>query len=838
MSKLHKSNAAFLHRNRSAMLLAVAAVPLMWMPHAQAQDLAEGVKQQGGIEDIVVTARKRQESTQDVPVAVVALSPERIERYDLTSLERVAAQTPSFSIGRAPSGSGATLVLRGIGSNTTSIGLEQSVAVIVDGSYYGQGRTINEGFFDLGRLEILKGPQALFFGKNATAGVVSITTADPGDKLEIIARAGYEFEGQEMRGEAIVSSPLSDTLGVRLAVRASKQGRGLFDQIGTSQTYPTLDRTSTAVTVAPTNHVSDPAGDGRTKEIYARGTLKWQPSDDFTATLKFNYGENESNNPGSSSVLYYCPTGYYAGNANLRCGRRFASSANRFPTAIANSTPFAREDGQTGNLYKSWAVNLALTYELEKVTLSSVTNYNSNRNTFRFDGDSVSRAGAPGVFATEDTDWRAFSTELRALTNLGGAFDAMIGVYLQDTKRDYDAWTASGGLENSLAAPSFRRYLANSKDSQTEGKTLALFGQAILRPVEQVEVTAGVRYTDESKDSYFLQPYSHPIRVTQTIFLPGVKLPSNQDFSNWSPEATVTWKPQDNITVYAAYKTAYKSGGFSNSGILSPSAGLADFEFEPEKAKGFEGGIKTTLADRQLRLNLGFYSYKFTNLQLDFFRSDIFAFTTINAGSARTKGVELEFEYAPGALDGFSLRGSLNYNKARYGDAPGAPCYAGQTRAQGCNLVFVAATGASVPFNAAVHTVANRQNLKGLPTANAPEWAGSLGASYEADLGSALLGLSLDARYSDDYLATAFGNPYTRQKSYTTLDGSITLKAPDERWQISLIGKNLTNRWYATGGTDAPNTGSGTGTTVGVLADQIGFAQSPRTIQAQVTFRY
>ncbi|MBP8234499.1 MAG: Plug domain-containing protein, partial [Rhizorhabdus sp.] len=130
-------------------------------------------QEEGGIQDIVVTARKRVETTQDVPVAVTALTREQLSRYDLSNLERVAASTPQFVIGRAPSGSGATLVLRGIGSNTTSIGLEQSVAVVVDGIYYGQGRTINEGFFDLGRLEILKGPQALFFGKNATAGVVS-----------------------------------------------------------------------------------------------------------------------------------------------------------------------------------------------------------------------------------------------------------------------------------------------------------------------------------------------------------------------------------------------------------------------------------------------------------------------------------------------------------------------------------------------------------------------------------------------------------------------------------------------------------------------------------------
>ncbi|MDP3673804.1 MAG: TonB-dependent receptor [Novosphingobium sp.] len=826
--------------NTKMLLLAASSLALLAQPTTvAAQEAAASDEGSGGIEEIVVTARKRNETTQDVPVAVTAISAARIERYDLTSLERVAAQTPSFVIGRAPSGAGATLVLRGIGSNTTSIGLEQSVAVIVDGAYYGQGRTINEGFFDLGRLELLKGPQALFFGKNATAGVVSITTADPGNELEVIARAGYEFTAKQIIGEAIFSTPISDTLGIRIAGRASKMYDGYFKQLGSVQPYPTTDRLSTAVPGTVTTHTSGPAGDGRAREAYVRATLKWEPTDSFTATIKGNYGTNRSDNPSASSVIFFCPSGVTAFNAAIPCRRKFASSANRFPAAIAASVPFANSDGQTGNQYKSAAVNANLVYKSDYLTLTSVTNYNWNNNTFQFDGDSVSRAGAGGVFATEDTDFRAFSTEFRALSTLDGPINGMVGAYYQHTKRDYDAWTASGGLENSLATPSFRRYLANSKDSQTRGDTLAMFGQLMVKPVEQIEITGGARYTGEHKESYFLQPYSHPVRVAQGIFLPGVTLRSNQDFDNLSPEATISYKPTRNIHVYAAYKTAYKSGGFSNSGILSPSAGIADFEFEPEKAKGYEVGLKTILMDRQLRLDLNAYNYEYTNLQLDFFRSDIFAFTTINAGSARTKGVEFEFEFAPNALDGFNLRGALNYNRARYGDAPGAPCYAGQTRNTGCTLVLVPATGLSVPFNPAVNTVANRQNLKGLPTANAPEWSGALGVSYDADFGSSLkFGVSADARYSDDYLPTAFGNPFTRQPSYVTLDAALRIGTADERWKFALIGKNLTNELYATGGTDAPNTGSGTGGLTGVIADQIGFASLPRTVQAQVTFRY
>lgn len=170
---------------------------------AAAQDSASS----GGLQDIVVTARKRQESVQDVPVAVTALSAEMVQRQDLTSIEKIAARTPNLNVGRASNGSGAQLTLRGIGSSSTSIGIEQSVAIVVDGVYYGQGRIINEGFFDLGRVEILKGPQALFFGKNATAGVISLTTADPTATPEFKARAGYEFKAEQAQIELVGSGP-------------------------------------------------------------------------------------------------------------------------------------------------------------------------------------------------------------------------------------------------------------------------------------------------------------------------------------------------------------------------------------------------------------------------------------------------------------------------------------------------------------------------------------------------------------------------------------------------------------------------------------------------------
>ncbi|MEK9786499.1 MAG: TonB-dependent receptor plug domain-containing protein, partial [Gammaproteobacteria bacterium] len=237
-----------------------------------------------GLEEVVVTARKREESVQDVPVHVTAYSAEQIRRKDLTSLEKLAATTPNFNVGRTSNGSGARITMRGIGSTPSSIGIEQSVAVIVDNVYYGQGRVINEGFFDLQGVEILKGPQALFFGKNATAGAVSLTTASPGEETELKLRASYEFEAETTQVEAVYSSPLSDTVGLRIAVRASAMDGGYYNNEMYDFVYPRLDIATGALNIYEPDSFSDeqPQED----QLLARVTLQWTPSDTTTANLK------------------------------------------------------------------------------------------------------------------------------------------------------------------------------------------------------------------------------------------------------------------------------------------------------------------------------------------------------------------------------------------------------------------------------------------------------------------------------------------------------------------------------------------------------------------------
>lgn len=780
---------------------------------AFAQDGAQEAPQEGGLEAIVVTARRKVENLQDVPVSVTAISAEQIQKYDMTSLEKISTQTPQFTIGRASNGSGAQLTLRGIGSSSSSIGIEQSVAVILDGVYYGQGRVINEGFLDLQSVEMLKGPQALFFGKNATAGVISLKSAEPTRTPEFMARLGYEVKAKGLVGEVMASGPLSDTLGIRIAARGSKMFGGYFANRGIDKTYSTFD-IATGVTTshfAPA-HKGDNPGE---REFLGRVTLQYKPDDRLTMTLKANSSISDNENNSWNYVPYACGNadGTFGINPAVKCSHDFAIYQNNFPEDLAGTNPYSRADGGLYNRYRSWAVTGTVDYDFGPVALTWVNNYNKNVNQWACDCTMVSAPDPLAAPSTERSIWHAFSSELRAQTKVDGPINLMTGVLYQKTKRNHRQTGSFGGVSDS-SAPAAYEYLGYFKRSETDGETISAYGQVNWKILDGLEAAAGVRYTHETKDSYLMQPYVNA--ALQFLFPQGKPVAANQKWDNWSPEATLTWKPARDITIYGAYKTAYKSGGFSNSGFVSAGTVTSDVAFNPETAGGFELGVKTQVADNQLRLNAAVYSYLYKNLQVDFFNAATFAFITTNAGRARTKGIELEFEYAPRGLAGFNLHGSVNYNHARYVDYV-APCYGGQTVAQGCGAGGLTFQGAPA------------QNMNGKPTAVAPDWTGALGVSYEAPVSESLkAGISIDSRYSASYLASSFGKPNSVQEKFVALDASVRIKDIDDRYEFAVIGKNLTNRFIVGGAIDAPNSPS----------DTLGFVNLPRTVQFQVTARF
>lgn len=815
---MRKPNCALL----GACIALASSVPA-W---SQTTDAVPEARESGGLNEVVVTARKRVESAQDVPVAVTAISAETVGRYDLTSLERLAASTPQLNVGRASNGSGAQITLRGIGSQSTSIGLEQSTAIIVDGVYYGQGRVINEAFFDLERIEILKGPQALYFGKNATAGVVNIATAGPTRDFQSMARASYEFKAQEPLLEGFVSGPLSDTVSFRIAARMSKMYDDLFTNVAVPTPLTTLDIGNG---FAPTTRMQEPSKgpfpgtDNRT----VRATLKFEPNDRLTASLKagVNIAKDDSN--AGNYVVAVCakPDGTAQTNPLVRCAKNFDIHQPNAPTGFfgPGGIPGTRDDGQPFDTYKSWSTTGTLDYNADQFSFTSVNNYNWNRNRWALGFNIESPVSY--VTATENTSFWAFSNENRVQTKFDGPLNAMIGTYYQKSKRDFRQYGNFTTLTDSTAGPDLE-LLANIRDSGTEGETLAGFGQVTWAFTPEMELSGGARYTRETKDSFLRQPYV--ISALRGLFPqydpndPATHIEAHQKFTNWSPEVTLRYKPTTDVMLYAAYKTAYKSGGFSNSAFLVAGAPESNVAFDPEKVNGFEAGIKTTLADHQLRLNLMAYSYEYKNLQVDFFDSITFQFITTNAGKATTKGAEAEFEFAPASISGLNLRGSLNYNRARYKDYV-APCYGGQSIAAGCDTTFLGGFG---------------QDLSGKPTAMAPKITGSLGANFETPVGGNLkFGISADARYSGSYLASSFAEPLSRNGNYVNLDASIRLATADDRWETALIARNLTNNWRMNGVLDAPNSGTGTGTNAAVPADILGLADNPRTVRLQLTWR-
>jgi iron complex outermembrane receptor protein len=805
------------HRPLRKLLLASAIATASAIPPTTAH------AQQGGLEEILVTARKQTESAQDVPVTVTVFSQKEIEKKDLTSLEKIAASNPGLIVGRGGNGSGAQLTLRGISSQPISVGIEQSIAVVIDGVYYGQGRTINEGLLDAARVEMLKGPQALFFGKNATAGVIAVTTADPTEEFESMARVGYEVKAEEKFFEGFVSGKIAENFLGRLAMRWSDMSGSYMDNKGFDVVNTTLDAAPllSSGSFVFNQHLQRKSEENLpgTNERFLRGTLKWTPTEELTNTFKASYMRREDDANAWNYVPVACASGFTQVNASVPCDDSFDVYIGMFPEDIAGNIPYGRDDGSPFNLYKSYSLTDNISYEMEEMTISSVFNYQWNENKW---GCSCQNITTPASFiaATEQSEWTAWSNETRLQTRFDGPVNAMLGFYYQDSNREHDQAANFGGIEDS-SQPLATRYVAYDKQSESDGETWSAFGQVNWQISPALELATGARYIKEKKDSWLNQSYINVL--LQGLFPVNRPIEADQSFDNWSPEVSLTYQLTDDLTIYGAYKTAYKSGGFSNSALIVTATTVDDIAFDPEKAKGFEVGLKSVMLDNQLRFNATLFNYKYENLQVDYFNSITFQFITTNAGAARTKGAEFDLEYAPTALDGLALRASLNYNKAKYLEYI-APCYGGQSIAEGCSTTFGAGPG---------------QDLSGESTSMAPKWAGAIGISYETPVSTGMLfGLSVDARYSDEYNASNFAAPLAAQDSYWNLDASMRLASENDRWEVAVIGRNLTNEFYMGGVQDLPNSGVNTGTANGIAADQLGLANLPRTVRMQLTWRY
>jgi len=793
----------------AASLLAIAAPAAV---HAQEaapppRDDNSDATPSGQLEDIVVTARRRQESLLDVPVAVSAISAKALESAHITDVTQIAQMTPQLLIAPASGGGGGTISIRGVGSSYLDPGIEQSVGVLVDNISVGRGRFIMAAQFDLQQVEVLKGPQALFFGKNSPAGVISITSAGPTKDFEAQVRAGYEFEAKEKYVEGYVSGPLSDTLGARIAGKFSDI-KGWIRNVapgGANPIYPfPIPGPSTGLAPA-------------SKSYSGRVTLKWEPTSDFDATLKFSGNYLKGN--GDDAIEGFCaPPASAIGelstlnlatytqvyDPNSDCKLNFVRAQGALPTEVLANWPGAR-DGRSYNRLTTLVGGLSMNYHLGAVTLSSVTGYTKlqGKNLGFYDLTSFASVGS---YVVENT--RTWSQELRASSDFDGPVNFSAGGFFEDSRR-FNTFQPILGFVGFDAANGGSAYtFANRWDNS--GKTYAAFAQLRWKLLDNLELAGGARYTHEKKTISGRDLYLNLLGQAFGLLPVGQTVTRSLTFSNWSPEVTLTYKPRPGLMVYAAYKTGFKSGGLSTPATISAVYGADPslLAFNPEKSRGFEAGIKGETPDRRIRFDLTAYTYTFTDLQLTSFEPTLIAYFIRNAGKSRTSGVEASIAMQVTPELGIHANGS--YNKAKYVSFPNAQCYLKIQGTPACANGFYDRSGQPLP--------------------RAPKWTFDVGANYEREIGSNLkAGLSGEAIYTAKFYTDEQGSPDGVVHGFWRLNASVHIGAADDRWDLALIGRNLTNRYYQLISNDK---------TFGTPGEYGGFTLRPREVALQGTVKF
>ena len=761
---------------------------------------------------VTVTARRKEESLQDAPVAITALTGDALDDYAINDFMDLSTQVPTMVAGRAASGSSASIFLRGVGSTALSAGFDQSVSFNIDGLPMSRGREISMPQYDIERVEVLKGPQALFYGKNTTGGLISVVSKDPTDAFEAAGKAGYGFEAKEKYVEGMISGPLTDTLKGRFAFRMSDSD-GAFEN-SAAETF------------------LDPLGMERHRNAENRGfgetasgrlTLAYEPNDIFN--LEFKLGASQQEDGGPTDVLERICGG----------GRTTPASANGVPPSpnadctingVSDSSSIPREVAaanyryaRNGDMYADFSsVYSVITgnLNLDGLDVESITSYYSF---LQKDLNNVAGEHYPANFS-QKADYDQISQELRFSTKSDGPFNSTFGLFYSDSEFIFntDAYIFIVPLD-----PASGTFVTFKRDNGFDGTAISAFYEGTYEFTDRWELSAGARWSREERDSY---QESLPASSFFAAFFPGgIRLDDSFSDENVSPQVSLSYKPSGNLSYYAAYKEGFKTGGFNISQAVTPVATVDAGQFDSETAKGFEAGIRSILFGDTLSLNATVFNYLYEDLQVQVFDPSTVSLIADNAGELTTQGIEVDFNWVPDGLEGFSMRGAFAYNKVEFDNFIGQ-CFAGQTIAQGCDQVPVGG-------------VFQSQDYSGRTPPKAPETAGRLGATYAFPVGQFEASLSGDVSYTGEYYFTDTLRPDAVQDAYTKLDLAARLSAPDDRWTLSLIGRNLTEEFVVTSANDIPFTGgTGTGTAVGNVADMSAFVENPREVYVELAVRF
>lgn len=738
-----------------ALSLAIAAISVA--AGASAQQLQ--------LEEVIVTAQKRTQGLQDVPIAVTAISGDKIVQAGILNLEDLTTYVPNVNIIQNPGGGSPTeITVRGIGSGNNT-GFEQSVGMFIDGVYSGRSRQYLVPFLDVASVEVLKGPQGTLFGKSTVGGAMIVNSARPTDTFEAELRARYEFEYESTEYTGIVSGPLTDTFSGRLAA-TYQDIDGYMDNLVRGTEEPEVENTA------------------------IRGSLQWDASDAVEVYAKLEYAEQETT---GANAQVTSAAGNFRGLVDHTELLSPLEDARFDDKRTADS--FKEESSDTDTL------NAAIKIEWELangVVLSSLTGYSDYDSESILDGDFTDIH----MFETPNAeDFEQISQEFLVNASVGDSIDLLAGVYIesQELNAALPVDISLFPVEEYLPIPAVA--MSMHRNFEQDADTLSGFGQLTWQFADDWSLTAGGRYTDEEKDASLEQWASEfgETEITDDFFINLVvdsllmqtsgKMDDDRTTSYWSYSANLSWDYSDDGMAYVRVAKGNKSGGFNpNNATLDPAV----FDFDDEEVESIEFGVKTAFLDGAATVNLAAFYTEMTDLQVSSFSDS--GFVVGNAAESTSKGFELDGRWMAAQWLNFSA--SVGYLDSEYDDFPGAPCTAAQLAADdpvavGCDGWTAADPGAGTT------------NLEGQVAGRAPEWTATFITNVFFPVGESMIFkgtvdfLYEDELYGDEDLKDLEPN---YQDSYHKINARLALASVDDTWEVALIGKNLNDETtYANG---------------------------------------
>ena len=718
------------------------------------------------IEEIIVTAQHREQSIQDVPISVSALNEELIEKADIFDANSISVQVPGFTFAEFAPGQ-ALLSFRGITSVDDGAGLDNSTAAFLDGVYIGRLAGINFDLFDIEQIEVLKGPQGTLFGRNAIGGVINIATKKP--QQEFAAKVGLTVGNEGIfRYQGYVTGGITDSLSGKLVVN-HREHDGFVRNVFLNTDTRDEDQTS------------------------FRGQLRWQ-HENMDWVLSADTMTDERAGPGRFPLADGAPVTGIAESLN-------AGLTNPFTTASPVEGFTDREIS---------GISLQGDIEFSNGTLTTITGVRSVESSWEMPSIGVPLIGGfdldAGVFGIDviddiEEEVDTFSQEFRWTSNLDGKFNYVAGLYFftEDTDR-----AEQFRLDSNTVATG--QIVIGNEWTRTENETTsyAVYFQGDYQINDQWSATLGARWTRDERDYVAsaancglsdaeITAAGLPLSVCSFTGLfndiNGTRVggslgivaqtfiaEASADFSDFSPKASLQYRPNENVMLFSTVSTGYKAGGFAGSqGVEAAATTIV----EPEGAINYEIGFKSDLFNNTLRLNATAFFVDYTDLQVVRFgpspiAPDFGSFQTENIDSADIRGIELDFIWQ--ITDAFSLTGNYGYLDTEVNDGlflPGCP-------------------GAANP-----DTLVGGTDCSGLPLRQAPENTYALTADYALQTRIGAIDFRVQYNHVDENHHDFSTLDETVTNDHDLVDARVAWTSNDGKYNVALWAKNLTDEAFS-----------------------------------------